>query len=376
MSEQLTEEDVFSNDVDPLDGIRELRRAEGVAEEDLIAPADSVLAADSDIKDELPVDTDLDAFETPAEPEAKLDEIKDEEEDTPLEKDPKNADDPEVIDGDEKQKPDSTETAKLKFRANGQDFEFTPEEVQAQFETVFGQAMDYTQKLQKIAPYRKMISAIEEEGITQEQLNIAIDALKGDKGALTKLLEANDIDKYDLGNDEEAPYVPGDYGKEESQQELAQVASIIAADPEYKITVDVIDNQWDGESRDVLRKNPKFIQGLHNDIKSGVYAEVAVEAMKMKVLDRNSKSDIEYYMLAGQQRSANQQTQNAQGNVDALNKQTQDAVAKADTASSEAQQKRAATSTGARADRKGVVDYLDDNDEDYDAWYAKLQASV
>jgi hypothetical protein len=47
-----------------------------------------------------------------------------------------------------------------------------------------------------------------------------------------------------------------------------------------------------------------------------------------------------------------------------------------DKASSEANRKRSATSTGARADRKGVIDYLDDDDEAYEEWYKKLQSSV
>jgi hypothetical protein len=101
--------------------------------------------------------------------------------------------------------------------------------------------------------------------------------------------------------------------------------------------------------------------------------------MKMKVLDGNKKSDIEYYMLAGQQFTAAQQQQQqanaSQQQVDEQNGQTQAAVQNADQASSEAQRKRAASSTGSRADRKTVTDYLDDDDEAYDEWYNKLMAS-
>jgi hypothetical protein len=97
--------------------------------------------------------------------------------------------------------------------------------------------------------------------------------------------------------------------------------------------------------------------------------------MKMKVLDGNTKSDIEYYMLAGQQVSSNQQNSSNQNSVDEANKKTQDAVQNSDQASSEAQRRRSASSTKARADRKGVIDYLEDDDEAFDDWYKKLQSS-
>ena len=195
-----------------------------------------------------------------------------------------------------------------------------------------------------------MISALEAEGISQEQLNVAIDALKGDKGAIQKILETHKIDKYDLDSDEEtAPYTPNDYGKGENQLEIEDVTRKIEADPEYKITVDVIDKQWDQGSREAVVNNPNMILGLHNDIKSGVYDKVAPVAMKMKVLDGNTKSDIEYYMIAGEQ--LRQQQEGSGKTVDELNKPAQEADSKFEEASSEAGRKRSATSTRTRTRR-------------------------
>jgi hypothetical protein len=116
-----------------------------------------------------------------------------------------------------------------------------------------------------------------------------------------------------------------------------------------------------------------MISGLHNDIKSGLYDRVTPVAAKMKVLDGNSKSDIEYYMLAGQQVSEAENS--AKSSVDETNKATQEMVDSSGQASSEAQRKRAAASTRTRADSKGVTDYLeDDNDEQFDDWYKKLMS--
>ena len=385
MAEELTQEEVFANDVDPLDAIRELRKEEGKEPDPELQSSIEDNTTSESVPEPKEEDNDLDAFDDSTDTQddaakatgtvdlpSDADEQAAEEKTDELQQAEEGS---EESTGTEAGKEEVAE--KLTFKANGQDFEFTPDEVVEQFETVFGQAMDYTKKMQQIAPYRKMISALETEGVTQDQLNMAIDALKGDKGAIETLLKAHDIDAYDLGKDEEgaSPYTPTSYGKDETTMAIQEIADKISGDPEYKITVDVVDNQWDSKSRETFSSNPEMIQGLHNDIKSGVYDKVAPAAMKMKVLDGNRKSDVEYYVLAGQQMQQAQQGQQSQNTVDQLNQQTQDAVQNADQASSEAQKKRSASSTRTRADRKTVVDYLDGDDETYDAWYKNLMAS-
>jgi hypothetical protein len=384
---ELSEEDVFANDIDPLDAIREIRKEEGVPEDELpVSDAESSSQEDVDTGND-----DDDDFSENFEDDKEAGDSKDKEtsdklddDDSADDKDSDKADDDaeddsETDDNGDEEEEQNPDEIKHEFTANGKKYEFTQKEMLEQFEVIFGQAVDYTQKTQKIAPYRKMISALEQEGITDEQLNIAIDALKGNKGALQSLLKSNNIDAYDLsqdGEDEENPYTPSEYGKNEVQMGIEEITSEISKDPEYKITVDVIDEQWDSKSRQQLSSNPRMIRGLHNDIKSGVYDKVAPVAMKMKVLDGNTKSDIEYYMLAGEQvlSEEEQNSASAEQTVSDDNKSAQDAEDDFDQASSEARRKRSATPTRKRTDRKGVIDYLDDDDENFDAWYKNLMA--
>lgn len=363
MSKQdLTEDDVFSNDIDPLDAIRELRKEEAAASDDPAELDDEteelqsiVEYPDDDTKpSEEPEEEDFDIQKTKGASEGTEDENEDE--------------------GDEEAGDDPGKAPEVRtFKANGQDFEFTEQEILDQFGSFFGKAMDYTKKLQKIAPYRKMVSAIEEEGVSQENLNMALDALKGDKSAIQKILEMNEIEAFDLPTETD-DYVPNDYGKTEFQEKMSDIISELSVDKDvYPITVDVVDNQWDSESRRTFAKNPEMIKGLHNDIKSGLYDKVAPLAMKEKVLDGNTKSDIEYYILAGQKFT---QTQQNHQSVEQVNRQTQDAVQNSDQASSEAQRRRSASTTRKRSDVKSVIDYLDDDDEAFDAWYKKVQANT
>lgn len=369
----LSEEEVFDNDKDPLEAIREIRREEGVPEEELMISDSDTPATQEDPVAEVEGEDELDNLQKPNKEETPSAEVPDEEEAEPDEQD-----EGEEEEDTAKSKKEEVAVVKRKFTANGQEFEFTDQEIQEQFGTVFAQSVDYTKKMQKIAPYRKMISALETEGVTSEKLNLAIDALKGNKNALLALMEENNIDSYDLtaeDTEDNNSYTPTEYGKNETQLGIEEISNSISSDPEYKITVDVVDNQWDQTSRDSLSSNPKMIQGLHNDIKSGLYDKVAPIAMKMKVLDGNTKSDIEYYMLAGQQVTAEQQNSSKNEQTANVDTSAQDAVDKFDQASSDAQRKRSASPTRTRADRKGVIDYLDDDDEAFDAWYKKLQAS-
>ena len=337
-------ERIFASDEDPIEALAEFRRSGAVAE-----------PTTTTTEKEDPAD-DLDAFkeEAPAAEEEKpaVEEDKEEEEEK---------EEGEVADRD-------PAPQLYKFKANGQDFEFTQDEINQQFGTVFGKAMDYTQKMQKISPYRKMVSALEEENITQEQLNLAIDVLKGDKAALQKLIKEQSIDIYDLGDKEDdTPYVPRDYGKNEHQQQLIEIDRQLSRDPEYAQTVDIVGRQWDAKSREALSDNPDWIVGLHTDVKSGVFAKVAPEATKLKMLDGGTKPDIEYYLLAGQR---------ILGKENATPPQVEDPAEKANqqfrSDSTAADKKRAATSTRSRAGSKSVVDYLDDNDEKFDSWYKNI----
>ena len=383
----INEEDVFNDDKDPIEAIYEIRRSsKDSTEENMENLQESMRETGvedesvSELTDEIPEPGESEKTEEDdkAKPENTGEADKESSEDTKVFDDNGNELDPESIDEDKdpdvESKDKAVKAGVRKYTADGKEYEFTEDEIFDQFGTVFGKAMNYTQKMQKIAPYRKMISAMEEEGITESQFNTAIDALKGNKDAIQNLMKTHNIDPLDIDGDAEADsYSPTQYGKSEYQQRIEEVTSQISSDPEYTTTVDVIQNRWDPASRSEFAKNPDMISGLHNDIKSGLYDRVTPVAAKMKVLDGNSKSDIEYYMLAGQQVSEAENS--AKSSVDKANKATQEMVDSSGQASSEAQRKRAAASTRTRADSKGVTDYLeDDNDEQFDDWYKKLMS--
>ena len=351
MAREYSEDEIFESDVDPVDGINAFRREQAAESLDEDAPSDDTISKD------LPTDSVDKGNNDLPDDEVNLDE--------------------ESKEGEESSSDETTEVKKRTFKADGKDYSFTEEEMLEQFEGVFGKAINFTQKTQKLAPYRKMISALEEQNLSQDDFNLALDLLKGDKSALKKLAKDRDIDLSDLAYEEEdTDYRPTSYGKDDFEMKIQEIESSIGKDEEYKTTVDVIDNQWDDTSRGTIAENPNIIMGLHHDIKSGVYAKVAPEAMKLQVLDGNSKSSLEYYILAGKSYAASMKSESNQNNVNELNKGAQDAETKYGKESSEAKNKLAASSNRSSAGKKSVTDYLDDdNDEKFDEWYKKLNSS-
>ena len=196
--QNVTEEDVFNDDKDPIEAIYEIRRdSEESTEENLdnlqegIRENEVENSSDNELTDEIPEPGETEKKEQNEEDEEaesenakKSDDGASEDkkvfDDNGNELDPEDDDDDNDGDGDKDpdvESEDKASKAKVrKYTADGKEYEFTEDEIFDQFGTVFGKAMNYTQKMQKIAPYRKMISAMEEEGITESQFNTAIDA--------------------------------------------------------------------------------------------------------------------------------------------------------------------------------------------------------
>jgi hypothetical protein len=272
-----------------------------------------------------------------------------------------------------------------KFKANGKEYEFTEAEIKERFPQVFGQAMDYTRKMQQIKPWRKTIDAIEQAKLTHEDLNLAIDVLKGDKDAIAEIIKRTGVDALDL-NVDESNYVAKDYGRDDTTLEIKDVLETISRDPEFEKTHSILEREWDEKSWQSISQDPEKIRLLHIDVKSGMYDKVQPMAEKLKVFDGGKKSDLDYYALAAQnyfanvnqQEQANKQRQLAEFRAKASEAQNnrvnevkaQDTVRKSTKAASA--KRKAAAPTKSGISKPDVVDYLDDSDEAFEEWYKKL----
>ena len=272
-----------------------------------------------------------------------------------------------------------------KFKANGKDYEFTSEEIVDRFPEIFGQAMDYTKKMQTIKPWRKTIDAIEQAKLDHSDVNLMIDVLKGDKNAIAEVLKRTGVDTLDLDTDEDSKYVAKDYGRDDKSLAIKDIVEEISGDTEYATTQNILSREWDEASWNVMSDKPEMIKLLHADVKSGVYKTLQPIMEKRKVYDSGRRPDIEYYKEAAEEyynktaKTEAYNTQKLEREAEAEAKQERLAEVKATsqkrTTVKEASVKRkAAAPTKTSATNKGLVDYLESSDEDFEEWYKGLEA--
>lgn len=274
------------------------------------------------------------------------------------------------------------EQQELVFKANGREFKFTQDEMLEQFPKIFGQAMDYTKKTQAMKPWRKTIDAIEQAKLGHEDINLMIDVMKGNKEAIAEVMKRTGVDSLEIDT-ENSKYTPNDYGRDDKALAIKDIVEEISVDKEYEITHRVLSKEWDEKSFRKMTEDPDLIRLLHVDVKTGMFDKVQPIADKIKVLDRGSKTDLEYYRLASielaqQQQEANRVAYEAerqkQERAARLAKQVEiDRVKKTQERQKEvavkAVERKAATPTTRKVPTSKVVDYLDNSDEAFEEWY-------
>lgn len=286
---------------------------------------------------------------------------------------------------DEEVAPDVTETPVHKFKANGKEYTFTPEEMMSQFPKIFGQAMDYTKKTQALKPWRKTIDAIESANLSHDQINLMIDVFKGDKNAIAEVMRRTGVDALDLDTENNV-YTPKDYGRDDTALAIKDIVDEISSDKEFSITQQILNKEWDDRSFSELTRDPELIKLLHIDVKSGTYDKVQPIAEKLKVFDRGRKSDLEYYKQAAgeyfreideaqrreQAMEEQRQLREAKAARQAELERVRITQAKQEAVKTQAVARKAAAPTKSNAGtKKSVTDYLDESDEAYDDWYKR-----
>jgi hypothetical protein len=330
-------------------------------------------------------DSDDDASEDDGEEEVEDEDSEDGEEDPDGDAEPDEEQAEEEAEDSKEETQPVQEIEKMAFKANGREYEFTVDEMKEQFGRVFGQAMDYTKKMQAIKPHRKTIDAIEQAEMSHDDVNLMIDVLKGDKGALQEVIKRTGIDTLDLDTEGETVYTPKDYGRDDTTLAIKDVVDEISADKEYDTTHRVISKDWDESSWNEMSRDPELIRLLHVDVKSGMYDKVQPIADKLKLYGRGAKSDLEYYKEAAGvyfQEEAQEKARlgaaeeaKAKAEAEAAEKSRLDAVvakqAKQKTVKKAATKRKAAAPTKKAAGTKRSIDYLDDSDEAFEDWYKK-----
>lgn len=257
------------------------------------------------------------------------------------------------------------------FKANGKMYQpQTPEDIV----NLMQKGVNYTQKMQAIAPARKTFETLNKNKIDANELNFLIDLHNGNKDAIKELLKRN---KYEANSFDEAfgtdtnntPYVPRNNFITDQESQINDILNDVQ-DNTAKIS-DIVLNKWDQASRDLINQHPEIIRALNEEINLGRFDEIQAAVENAKMFGRTQGlSDLQAYCQFARQYEAYQQQQQQQ----AVQQQQQQQIAANNAAS-----KRAAAPTRGQsraAKRKMTTEDLwNMSDEDFEKLkYTDIQA--
>lgn len=202
--------------------------------------------------------------------------------------DPNQIDDP--IDDDVKDPEEEPKEQKFRVKANGQYFDLTQEDLVK----LAPKGLGYTRKMQQIAPFRRVISAMEENGLTEDDINQLIEMKKGNKEATANFLQKHQITPFELDvtSEQTSNYKPQKYGTEQSL--LKDAIEEAEQSPKFGVLKKYVQT-FDEDSRKKVIENPNIISLLMQDIENGIFDQILPEANKRHFLEGKA-GVLDYYI--------------------------------------------------------------------------------
>lgn len=226
-----------------------------------------------------------------------------EEEEIEAEEEPEEVPDEEELDSEE----ESIDTLDNDFRKVFEPFKANGTEIQVKNSEeaikLMQMGANYTKKMQALQPNLKVLKMLEQQGLlSEEKLSFLIDLNKKDPKAIAKLVKDSNLDVMSLEPVEGEEYVPKNYSVPDEAIHLEQVLTEIESTPTYSKCIDVVGNQWDSSSKQVLSRNPVLIKQLNEQMQAGIFDQINAEVDRLKMFGGLSGlSDFEAYKQVGSQ---------------------------------------------------------------------------
>ena len=168
------------------------------------------------------------------------------------------------------------------FKANGKMIQLkSPEEAIA----LMQMGANYTRRMQEIAPHRKVLLMLENNGLLDEgKLSYLIDLDKKNPDAIKKLVKDAGIDPLDIDTSDETAYREGNHRVSDEEAAFRGVLDDLSATDNGKQTLQVINSTWDQASKELLWKNPGVMNLINQQRELGIYDRILTEVERRKAL--------------------------------------------------------------------------------------------
>lgn len=258
------------------------------------------------------------------------------------------------------------------IKANGKEIKVTNAD---EARTLMQMGANYTQKMQQLAPHRKLITMLTKNSIDEDKLSLLIDLDNGDKNAIAKYIKDKGIDPLDIDTNTEPAYREGSHKVSDQEQGFRTQLDELGSTPEGKETLTEIQT-WDQASKDTLWESPGIMPVIHAHREAGIYAQIVAEVDRQKTLGQMPADTpfLEAYQTAGdaldkqgvfgtKAAATNETTTDNQPKADPTPVATRTAAPKSDAAAAAAA--AAAPSRSGPGKASEAVNYLSMSDEEF-----------
>ena len=168
------------------------------------------------------------------------------------------------------------------LKANGKNIEIrSPEDIKQ----LMRMGANYTRKMQDLAPHRKILAMLENNGMLDEsKLSYYIDLDKKNPEAIKKLIKDSGLDPLDIDVSTEANYQQGNHRVSDDEVAFRNILEDVKSAPGGQETLRVIDSTWDQTSKNELWKSPEVLSIIQQQRDNGVYDRITTEINRQTML--------------------------------------------------------------------------------------------
>lgn len=168
------------------------------------------------------------------------------------------------------------------FKANGKTIELrTPDEAVQ----LMQQGANYTRKMQELAPHRKLLLMLENNGLLDEgKLSFLIDVEKKNPAAIQKLIKDAGIDPMEIDTSVDPSYRGGNHRVSDEEVAFTSVMDDLRSSQSGTETLQHINTRWDQASKEVLWNDPQLMHVFHSQRENGIYDAITGELERRKTL--------------------------------------------------------------------------------------------
>lgn len=259
-----------------------------LSDEDLLKEGDPV----DEVKQEEPAESEEPKEETPVEePEVTEEEPSEETTDKVEEAVGSEDEDTDVSESDDEPKEEKPEVdyqdfykkiVDTPFKANKKEIKVKDAQEAIQ---LMQQGANYVQKMQQIAPYRKILIMLENNGLLDEsKLSHLIDLDRKNPQAIAKLVKDAGIDPLDIDTEQAETYQNPNYSVSNEEVNFVSVLDELKSTEDGTSTLVEINSNWDKASKDALWNEPEIMRFINDQRRTGVYQMITEEMNRRRTL--------------------------------------------------------------------------------------------